>query len=96
MSLRALLLSLLLACRFSEEVPRADIELDRTIQENWKKIQENNKEIAELEKTMRFVEERTNAIRKMIDCTNAAIDSNMNDRDQVMTITECFREAGYR
>jgi hypothetical protein len=39
---------------------------------------------------------RLDEINTMTACVNAALDSGMNDRDQVLTIEECVRKAGYR
>lgn len=96
--MRSILLTLLIACGGESATPPPPdfSEIDRVIEENWKIIRENQKEIDELLKNMDAVADRAAEIRKMVDCTVAALDSKMNDRDQVMTINECFREAGYR
>ena len=94
MQMRTILLVLLIACHDAEPSPNSS--LDDIIDTTTRLIEQNRLSIAELEKTLKRVADRADAVRKMIDCTNAAIDSSMNDRDQILTITECVREAGYR
>jgi septal ring factor EnvC (AmiA/AmiB activator) len=95
--MRTILLAMLVACSSANyEEPKHFDELDKQIDDNWKLIQENKKEIDELLKSLDQIGTRAAEIRKMVDCTVAALDSKMNDRDQVLTIDECFRVAGYR
>jgi hypothetical protein len=93
--MRSILLALLIACGGESAPPPDHSELDKQIEERWELIRQNKIEIDALLKNMDAVADRAAEIRKMVDCTVAALDSKMNDRDQVLTITECFRQAGY-
>jgi len=94
---RAAILAMLVACGGESPPPQLEhSELDEAIEANWKLIKANQAEIDQLLKSINTAAERTTVVRKMVDCTVTALDSKMNDRDQVLTIDACFREAGYR
>jgi hypothetical protein len=82
------LLLFLMACGSTKEAREEPI-VDKTINETTQTIRRFNEKILEIEKLAMNVQ-------SMMACLNRALDSKMNDRDQIMTIEECMRAHGYR
>lgn len=88
--MKAIVLAIFLAgcsCKWSSGNPPRD--LDSEINSTQEEIERINAQIEQLDK-------RSKEIRMMVDCINGALDSTMNDADQVLTIEECVRNARFR
>lgn len=85
--MKAALILMLVACTGPGPTPPDDLT---------RQIDENMEQIRRIDELIGQIERKADLIHDLVKCVNGALDSKMNDRDQVLTIDECMRKAEYR